>query len=122
LHPSHRIQWLDDSLPHLARLDTRKGQFDLVMLTAVWMHLDAAQRRQAMPRIANLMRPNGVMIMSLRHGPVPAGRLMFDVRADETVALAGHAGLRLTLRLDEQPSQLAGKSDVTWTLLAFARP
>jgi hypothetical protein len=47
---------------------------------------------------------------------------MFDVSADETIALAGLAGLCLTLRLDNQPSQLAGKQDVTWTLLAFAKP
>ena len=92
------------------------------MLTAVWMHLDPAQRRVAMPRISCLLRQQGVMILSLRHGPVPAGRLMFDVSADETIALAGNEGLRPLLRLDNQPSQLAGKSDVTWTLLAFAKP
>jgi protein-L-isoaspartate O-methyltransferase len=122
LHPSRQIEWLDDSLPDLATLVARKAQFDLIMLTAVWMHLDAAQRRHAMPGLAYLLRPQGVMILSLRHGPVPAGRLMFDVTADETIALAGNEGLRPLLRLDDQPSHLAGKSDVTWTLLAFAKP
>jgi protein-L-isoaspartate O-methyltransferase len=122
LHPSRQIEWLDDSLPDLATLVGRKAQFDLIMLTAVWMHLGPAQRRLAMPKIASLLRRNGVMILSLRHGPVPAGRLMFDVSADETIALADLAGLRLTLRLDDQPSQLAGKKDVTWTLLAFEMP
>ena len=92
------------------------------MLTAVFMHLDAAQRRHAMPRLANLLRPRGALILSLRHGPVPRGRLMFEVSAEETTTLADPSGLRLTLRLDDQPSQIAGKSDVTWTLLAFARP
>jgi protein-L-isoaspartate O-methyltransferase len=122
LHPSRQIEWLDDSLPDLATLVGRKAQFDLIMLTAVWMHLGPAQRGQAMPKIAGLLRRNGVMILSLRHGPVPAGRRMFDVSADETMTLAGEAGLRLTLHLDNQPSQLAGKSDVTWTLLAFTKP
>ena len=122
LHPSRQIEWLDDSLPDLTTLVARNAQFDLIMLTAVWMHLDPAQRRVAMPRISCLLRQQGVMILSLRHGPVPAGRLMFDVSADETIALAGNEGLRPLLRLDNQPSQLAGKSDVTWTLLAFAKP
>jgi hypothetical protein len=45
---------------------------------------------------------------------------MFAVSTEETTALASDAGLTLTLRLDDQPSQIAGKSDVTWTLLAFA--
>lgn len=121
LHPSRQIEWRDDSLPDLATLAARKAQFDLIMLTAVWMHLDLAQRRRALPRVASLLRQHGAMILSLRHGPVPAGRLMFDVAADETVALAGQTGLRLALRLDNQPSQIAGKSDVTWTLLAFTK-
>ena len=121
LHPSRQIEWRNDSLPDLASLAARKAQFDLIMLTAVWMHLDPAQRRHAMPRVASLLRPHGAMILSLRHGPVPAGRLMFDVAADETVALAGQTGLRLALRLDNQPSQIVGKSDVTWTLLAFTK-
>ena len=121
LHPSQQIEWLDDSLPDLARLVARDTRFDLIMLTAVFMHLDDAQRRNAMPRLAKLLRPRGAMILSLRHGPVPPGRLMFDVSAEETMALAAEAGLRLSLRLDDQPSQIAGKADVTWTLLAFAQ-
>src|SRR5450755_4779746 len=40
LHPSPDIDWLDDSLPSLAVLRARGAKFDLVMLTAVWMHLD----------------------------------------------------------------------------------
>jgi protein-L-isoaspartate O-methyltransferase len=119
LHASQQIEWLDDGLPDLAKLVTRAVPFDLIMLTAVWMHLDSAQRRHAMPRLAGLLRPRGTMILSLRHGPVPPGRLMFDVSAEETVQLAADAGLRLTLRLDDQPSQIAGKLDVRWTLLAF---
>jgi len=87
----------------------------------VFMHLDDAQRRTAMPRLTKLLRPRGAMILSLRHGPVPPGRLMFDVTAAETMALAAEAGLRPTLRLNDQPSQIAGKADVTWTLLAFTR-
>jgi hypothetical protein len=122
LHPSPRIEWLDDSLPDLATLAERKAQFDLIMLTAVWMHLGPAQRRHAMPKVASLLRRNSVMILSLRHGPVPPGRVMFDVSADETIALAGNEGLRPLLHLDNQPSQIAGKSDVSWTLLAFAKP
>jgi protein-L-isoaspartate O-methyltransferase len=39
LHPSPRIEWLNDSLPELAALRARGETFDLVMLTAV---LDAS--------------------------------------------------------------------------------
>lgn len=119
-HRSPRIEWLDDSLPELARLAGRDGGFDLVMLTAVWMHLDAAQRRQAMPRVARLVREGGVMILSLRHGPVPPGRRMFEVSADETVTLAAAEGMRPLLRLDHRDGLLQ-RPGVSWTRLAFSK-
>lgn len=120
LHPSPQIEWLDDSLPHLAMLRARGQHFDLIMLTAVWMHLDHAQRREAMPNLAMLAANDGLISMTLRHGPVPTGRRMFDVSADETVALAHDASLQLVLRLDNQPSQF-NRTDVTWTRLVFAK-
>jgi SAM-dependent methyltransferase len=118
LHTSPRIAWLDDSLPDLARLVSRGDRFDVVMLTAVWMHLDAMQRERAMPNVASLVRPGGVMIMSLRYGPVPQGRRMFAVPADETVRLAAAQGLRLVLRRKGLAARL-GQPGVTWTRLAF---
>jgi SAM-dependent methyltransferase len=117
LHPSPRIAWVDASLPDLAGL--RADGFDLVMLTAVWMHLDPPQRQAAMPRVARLLRRGGRLVLSLRHGPVPPGRRMFEVGADETIALAAAARLRLLLRLDRRPGAQA-RPDVCWTRLAFA--
>ena len=120
LHPSPQIEWLDDGLPELARLRARGEAFDVVMLMAVWMHLDERQRRQAMPHVASMVRPGGVMIMSLRYGPVPNGRRMFVVSTDETTRLAAAEGLRLVLRRDSNDRFLK-RPGVTWTRLAFAR-
>lgn len=120
LHPSPRIEWLDDSLPKLSHLMKRGETFAVVMLTAVWMHLDKRQRRQAMPRVAALARESGIVILSLRHGPVPPGRRMFDVSAGETVALAEARGLKTILQLEGQDN-LFGRPDVSWTRLAFLK-
>jgi SAM-dependent methyltransferase len=120
LHPSPLIEWLDDHLPELAQLTGRGESFDLILLSAVWMHLDKEQRRQAMPKVASLLRASGVLVLSLRHGPVPPGRRMFDVSADETIQLASLESLRLTLRLDNQPAAF-GTKGVCWTRLAFSK-
>ena len=118
LHPSSQIEWLDDSLPDLVLLTGRGEDFDVVMLTAVWMHLDEAQRLRAMPILARLLRVGGVLTLTLRHGPVPPGRRMFDVSAEETIALAGSAGLSLELQFENQDSAFQ-RTDVSWTRLAF---
>jgi len=117
LHPEPGIAWIDDGLPELASLT---GVFDVVMLTAVWMHLDAAERRAAMARVAALVKPGGVMMLSLRHGPVPAGRRMFDVTADETVALAAAHGLAAVLNEGARDG-LQRRPGVSWTRLAFRK-
>jgi 2-polyprenyl-3-methyl-5-hydroxy-6-metoxy-1,4-benzoquinol methylase len=120
-HPSPQIEWIDDALPQLVTLQSRGRTFDIVLLTAVWMHLDAQQRRQAMPVVATLLRPGGIVIMSLRHGPVPPGRRMFDVSAEETIGLARTLDLDCVLSV-RTPSASAANVGVTWTHLAFLHP
>jgi len=122
LHRSSRVEWIDDSLPDLTVLCARQETFDVVMLTAVWMHLDREQRCRAMPRVSSLLRDGGKLLMSLRHGPVPEGRRMFDVCAQETIELARASGLEAVLRLSV-PSVQPGnrRAGLTWTRLAFEK-
>jgi SAM-dependent methyltransferase len=120
LHPSAGIEWIDDALPDLARLADRASAFDAIMMTAVWMHLDEGQRACAIPAIARLMTADGVLILSLRHGPVPPGRRMFEVTADETIALAVAEGLSLVVRKEYQDGFFR-RPGVSWTRLAFRK-
>ena len=120
LHPSGRIEWINDCLPDLAAIRSRGQQFDLVMITAVWMHLDEQERRRAMPHVASLLRRGGVLTMSLRHGPAPAGRAMYQVGADETSGLARDCNLRCILSERNQSVQEDNRrAGITWTYLAF---
>jgi SAM-dependent methyltransferase len=122
LHPSPRIEWLNDSLPELALLLARSERFDVVMLTAVWMHLDREQRRQAMPNLAALVCAGGAMIMNIRNGPVPVGRRMFEVSPEETIELAQMQDLHPVLNLRTESSQEQNRTaGVTWTNLAFVK-
>jgi SAM-dependent methyltransferase len=120
LHPSPQIEWLDDSLPDLTRVLALGVAFDVVMLTAVWMHLDPAQRQRAMPRVAALVATGGVLIMSLRYGPVPPGRRMFTVSAEETIRLADAAGLQSILTFEPADGVLR-RPGVSWVRLAFRK-
>jgi protein-L-isoaspartate O-methyltransferase len=123
LHASPRITWVDDGLPDLARLQTRAQQFNLVMLTAVFMHLDLDLRIRAMPNIASQLAPGGRLIMRLRHGPVPPGRRMFEVPADEIIALAAAQGLTAIFNHHGQSAGAQNRGDgVTWTTVGFTRP
>lgn len=122
LHPSPAIEWVADCLPDLAVLMERPRQFDLIMLSAVWMHLDEAERRTALPKVGSMLAGGGRLILSLRHGPVPQGRRMFEVSAAETIELAAPLGLRPILELETQSVQQTNRAaGVTWTHLAFEK-
>ena len=119
LHAGLGIDWVDDHLPSLPHLGARGMRFDLVLLTAVWMHLDVAERAVGIATLAALLARGGQLVMSLRHGPVPPGRRMFEVSADETIALAAGQGLACHLRF-ERESSVPG-ADVRWSVLALRR-
>ena len=120
LHAGAAIRWLDDALPDLTGVRALGERFDIVLLSAVWMHLDEGERHAAMTTVAALLAPGGVMSLSLRHGPVPAGRRMFEVTAAETRALAEAQGLR-TLH-DSEAAALLNGPEVWWSRLMFAAP
>ncbi|MFC5359147.1 class I SAM-dependent methyltransferase [Azospirillum himalayense] len=117
IHAATPIRWIDDSLPELTAVRSDGGRYDVVLLTAVWMHLDEAQRAIGMPHIAALLNPNGRIVMSLRHGPVPAGRTMYDVSAAETIELAASVGLRCIHR--NYREDMLGRGDVSWSFLGL---
>ncbi|RZL61165.1 MAG: class I SAM-dependent methyltransferase [Variovorax sp.] len=119
LHAALPITWIDDHLPDLAVLRQQPERFDLVLLTAVWMHLDAAERATAMAALADLLAEAGQIVMTLRHGPVPEGRRMFDVSADETGALAKPHGL--IAHHSGARRDTLGRDDVRWSVLALRR-
>ena len=122
LHPSAAIEWVDDALPTLDSIAGRSTRFDLILMSAVWMHLETQERRRAMPVIASLLAPGGTVVMTLRHWPVPVGRRMFAVTGTETVTLAEAAGLA-ALRNRHAESRRAEnrRAGVSWTTLVFRR-
>ncbi|WP_082766194.1 class I SAM-dependent methyltransferase [Paramesorhizobium deserti] len=119
LHKDKAIEWIDDQLPDLARLQTRGESFDLILLTAVWMHLSETERQVSMNSLVKILTANGRVSMSLRHGPVPSGRRMFDVSPDETVALASSHGLGLVHRVERE--DMLGRPDVRWNFIVFEK-
>lgn len=118
LHASAGIVWRDDRPPDLATLT---GRFDWLLLSGVWQHLDDRRRAIAMGRLAELIAPGGIMILSLRHGPGAPQRPVHPVVPDATIAAAADAGLTVVRRRAAPSIQPENRAaGVYWTWLAFA--
>ncbi|GAB2688925.1 hypothetical protein GCM10010442_02380 [Kitasatospora kifunensis] len=119
LHAGSGVRWVDDALPELPELGAAGERYDLIMITAVWMHLAPRERAVAMRTVAGLLAPGGGLLMTVRQGPVPAGRRMFTVPTAEIVAQAGALGLH-PVHQDER-ADLHGRDGVRWAELGFVR-
>jgi SAM-dependent methyltransferase len=116
------VTWLDDALPGLEKLRRLGHRFDLVLLSAVWMHVPPSQRERAFRVISELLKPSGVLVITLRHGRDEAEnqeRGFFEVSADELMTLSKQRALAVTGRLSE-PDLI--RSHVEWETIIFAMP
>ncbi|SBW11092.1 conserved hypothetical protein [uncultured delta proteobacterium] len=121
LHGDVPLTWVDDTLPGLAALGEGPlaGPYGLVLMAAVLMHFDAAERDSIIRRVAELLAPGGRFILTLRHGPVPSGRRMFSVPYEEVVALSEPRGLRYLCHGEEIDH--ARRPGVSWTMLCLEK-
>lgn len=114
-HPSNgEILWLDDSLPYLTSLHKQSRVFDLVLVSAVWMHLDPSVRKCALDTLTALLNPGGLMVITLRHGPSQDDRVMHPVTAAELEILAKTHGLVFKRKNSPAKKDLLLREGVSW--------
>lgn len=110
LHPDAKVVWRDDALPDLQRLENER--FDIILLSAVWMHVEPADRTKAFDRLVQLLASGGRIYMTLRMGPADMERAIYPVSEPELEALARTR--RLALVPLSQRGDLLGRSEVSW--------
>lgn len=118
------VKWLDDSLPALSKVTKQEVSFDLILLSAVWMHVPPSARSRSIRKLANLLKPGGKLVISLRHGQTEDDykqRKMFDVCADELKQLATDVGLFTKLETVKENDKL-GRNHVSWQTLVLQMP
>ncbi|MFO8156394.1 MAG: class I SAM-dependent methyltransferase, partial [Thiohalospira sp.] len=94
-HADRSIEWLDDRLPDLEGVRARGRTFSLILLSAVWMHVAPADRENAFETLVSLLRPGGLLAVTLRLGEPDTERGMAVVTSEEVVDLAGMYGLEV---------------------------
>lgn len=114
------VAWLDDRLPELSQLHQLNQRFNLILLSAVWMHVPPAKRERAFRKLANLLAPGGLLVISLRHGSDEAenqSRNFHPVNVQELEQLARRRALSVLSVTDRPDSQ--GRSHVHWQTVVF---
>lgn len=114
------VRWLDDSLPALSRVQELGFKFDLILVSAVWMHVPPSDRPRALRKLAGLLRPGGVLVFSLRETPFDDGRSFYSTSLPELWAEA--RGLMLEKVLELPTADHLCRPGVKWTTVVFRMP
>ena len=120
LHPSAPVRWIHDSLPGLDSTIRAGVSFDAILSSGVWMHLLPSQRPRAFRKLVTLLKPGGVIAISLRIGPADPDRGMHPVDGAEIESLAKNHGAIVQRALDS--ADHLGREGVRWTNYALRLP
>lgn len=119
-HGDRPIQWIADSLPALDRTFKSGLSFDVILLSAVWMHVEPSDRARAFRKLVTLLRPGGLLAITLRSGPADAERGLHAVSVDEIKALARDHGV--FVEQEGSTEDHLGRYDIQWAHLGLRLP
>jgi hypothetical protein len=88
------------------------------------MHIPPSERARSIRKLANLLKPGGKLVISLRHGQTEDDyktRKMFDVCADELKQLATDVGLFTKLETPKENDEL-GRGHIHWQTVVLQLP
>lgn len=121
LHAEAGIRWIDDRLPGLDATHALGLAFDVVLLSAVWQHVAPGDRQRAFRKLVTLLKPGGLMVMTLRFGPAPPDRPMHEVSLGEVEGLAREFGM-LVAGVERHAGDAARRPGVEWATVALRLP
>lgn len=116
------IQWLDDSLPDLNEIRKLSYRFDLILVSAVWMHLPPTSRERAFRILTELLAPSGMLVITLRHGPGDGDRQFYEVSKAELDRFARHRAVMPVPLPEMRRADELRRADVWWETAVYRLP
>ena len=114
------IQWMDDRLPELTRVRALNWRFNLILVSAVWMHLPPTEHEHAFRILTELLAPGAILVITLRHGSGDGERIFYATGRASLESLARQRTL-ITLHAGADSDRLE-RDGVWWETLAFRLP
>ena len=117
------VIWQDDELPELKSLRTAGHRFNLILLSAVWMHVLPKKRERAFRIISELLAPGGILVFTLRHGNDEQENLDREFHPVSSGELENFAKQRALAKVFYEGSEdHLDRSNVRWETLVFQLP
>lgn len=119
-HEGLPISWIKDSLPLLTTLTSNKESFDLILMSAVWMHLNNNDRLTALHTVNKLLSSQGIFILTLRLGAADPDRNIFEISLNEAIDKAVKSGF-VVKYINPVKGDSLNRASVKWQILVFSK-
>lgn len=117
------VIWQNDELPELKSLRTAGHRFNLILLSAVWMHVLPNKRERAFRIISELLTPGGILVFALRHGNDEQENLDRGFHTVSSGELEKYAKQRALAQVFYEGSEdHLARSNVRWETVVFQLP
>lgn len=117
------VIWQADELPELKSLRAAGHRFNLILLSAVWMHVSENKRERAFRIISELLAPGGILVFTLRQGTDEQENLERGFHPVSSGELEKYAKQRaLAQVLYEGSEDHLARSNVRWETIVFQLP
>jgi len=120
---SSSITWIDDKLPDLKKVRALDYSFNLIVVSAVWMHILEKDRKRSFRILSDLLAPDGILVITLRHGTNAnenSERNFYQVSREELEHFARQRAV-ISVSSSYDPDKL-NRNDVKWETCVFQLP
>lgn len=112
------IAWVDDRLPDLTSVTSRRLRFDFILCSAVLMLMPPEDLAPSFETLAGLLLPSGRLAITIRSPALDEPPEIFHAHSDEdVVGSAAAAGLEVLQRT--APSDALGRHALRWRSFVF---
>ena len=118
IHSDLDICWIRDSLPNLRKISP-DNQYDLIVVSAVWMHVHPLDREKSFKKLMELLSENGTIYLTLRLGKPMPSRSIFKVSLEETQKLANKFGFHT--KIISRNNDLLSRKGIKWAAVAISK-
>jgi 2-polyprenyl-3-methyl-5-hydroxy-6-metoxy-1,4-benzoquinol methylase len=87
------VRWVDDSLPLLDKIRKEGLKFDVILVSAVWMHLDKKSRSKSLDVLKSMLFDNGFIYITYRSKANDCNGIYYNITVSDFKQEVISAGL-----------------------------
>lgn len=106
------VEWVDDQLPELEKIKEIKDRFDVVLASAVWMHLNKRERRRSLDVLWDVLADDGFVYITYRTKALDKDDIYYSISCREFVSDVEQSRMKIDNSFKSEDKE--GRQGIRW--------